>query len=185
MNIRKYQDSDKQYLRNISKETAWDSYKKNKRKLESVPIMFNDYFTENEPDNIFVLADDHDIPVGYIICSTNYKQFVHLNKTMYIKRLLKVAPSQMLFQLFFLNNLKKIKDRANHFHIDILPAYQGQGWGPKLIATLCAHLKANGENHLSGCSVNKKSIGYKTYIKYGFHDIYNYGHNVVSISIDL
>lgn len=185
MKIRKYKASDKSDLQYICKETAWDNYKNNDKKLQSVVVMFNDYFTENEPENIFVLADDNDKAVGYVICSSDYDKFVKLNSTEYSKRLLKTCPSQIFFFKLFLYNLKKIKSRPVHFHIDILPQYQRQGWGTKLLDALCEHLKNNGINHLSGCCINKNSPGYKMYSKYGFKEIYKYTGNIVSISMDL
>lgn len=185
MQIRKYKSADKTRLQYICKQTAWDNYKNNAKKLESVVIMFNDYFTENEPENIFVLADADDTAVGYIICSSNYEKFIKLNYTEYSKRILKSCPSQIFFFKMYLHNFKKIKNRPVHFHIDILPQYQRQGWGTKLLEELCKHLKNNDINHLSGCCINKNSVGYKMYIKYGFKEIYHYTKNIVSISIDL
>lgn len=43
--------------------------------------MFNDYFTECEPEYIFVIANEMDEAVGYIICSTNYEKFMKMHKT--------------------------------------------------------------------------------------------------------
>lgn len=185
MEIRKYKTSDKSQLQYICKETAWDSYKSNDKKLRSVVIMFNDYFTENESENIFVLADDNDNAVGYIICSTDYEKFIKLNSTIYSKKLLKTCPSQIFFFKLFLHHFKKIKSIPIHFHIDILPQYQRQGWGTKLLDALCEHLKSQGYNHLSGCCINKNSQGYRMYMKYGFKEICHYTHDVVSISLDL
>ena len=74
MNIRTYRPADRPYLRNICKETAWADYKNDPSKSESVCILYNDYFTKYEPENIFVAADNNDIPVGYIICSSDYEK---------------------------------------------------------------------------------------------------------------
>ena len=73
--VRKYKPSDRERLRYICKETTWDDNKNDENKLESIPMIFNDYFTEYEPDNIFVAVNKEDIPVGYVICSSNYSLF--------------------------------------------------------------------------------------------------------------
>lgn len=65
MEIRKYIPSDKPKLRYICKQTAEGIFKHSEKTLEAAAIIYNDYFTENESDNIFVLADDNDNAVGY------------------------------------------------------------------------------------------------------------------------
>lgn len=181
MTIRNYKPKDKERLRYICKETAWDSYKADENRLESVPIMFNDYFTEQEPEFAFVLADDNDLPAGYIICSANYDNFVNSMKTVYTERLYAVAPDEVSFLNNFLSSLEKIKDHPVHFHIDILPDFQRQGWGRKLMQKLWNKLKSENIDYLSGCCISRNSDGYKAYMKLGFEEIYDYGNNIVSI----
>lgn len=185
MEIRQYKPIDKERLRFICKETAFDSHKKNAKLLESVPIMFCDYFTECEPEYIFVIADENDEAQGYIICSTNYSKFVKEMKTTYLKRVLKVAPSQVFYIMFFLASLKKIKDKPIHFHIDMLPHCQKQGYGTKLIELLIEKLKYDGFDHLSICCTNRNSASYKLCMKLGFKEIYVYHKDMVSISKSL
>lgn len=185
MKIRKYRDSDKSQLRHICKQTAFDSYKQDPDKLETVPIMFNDYFTEQEPENIFVLADDSDTAVGYIICSADYEKFNRLMKTEYMQRVKCTRKQETIFLKVFLYYLRQIKDRPIHFHIDILPEYQRQGWGTKLIDALCEHLRENGKDHISICSVNPKSAGYQMYIKNGFKEYKKHVGGSVSLTKDI
>ena len=73
--IRKYTPADKERLRFICKETTWDDNKTDENKLDSIAVIYNDYFTEYEPENIFVAVNEDDIPVGYVICSSNFKLF--------------------------------------------------------------------------------------------------------------
>lgn len=42
--VRRYLPEDRERLRFICKETAWDSCKKDKKKPETVPILYNDHF---------------------------------------------------------------------------------------------------------------------------------------------
>lgn len=181
--IRGYKESDKEQLRYICKETAWDSYKADPNKLESVPILYNDYFTEQEPEYVFVIADKDDVAKGYIICSADYEKFVQLMTTEYTKRLMKVAPAEKTLLDGFLSCLDAIRGRAVHFHIDMLPECQRQGLGQKLIYTLCAALRRDGYTNLSGCCVNRTAASYKLAMKLGFTEIFHYGEDCVSINL--
>ena len=185
MYIRPYRPADKERLRYICKETAWDSYKADENKLESVPILYNDYFTEQEPEYVFVLADETDTVVGYIICSVDYEKFHRLMDTEYRSRVLKVAPEETKLLDSFLEALEKIKDRAEHIHMDMLPQCQHQGWGKKMLDALIEKLKADGIQSLSGCMVSRGAASYRLCTKYGFREIYDYGNDVVAISIEL
>lgn len=51
--------------------------------------------------------------------------------------------------------------------------------------TLCRHLRELGVDYLSCCGVSRDSAGYKMYRKYGFTESYDYGHNIVSLSLRL
>lgn len=185
MTIRPYRPSDREQLRYICRETASPSYQKNDRTLEAVTLIYNDYFTRWEPWHIFVLADDADCPVGYILCAADYAGFMHRYLTRYLPRVLAVAPGEAAGLLGYLWCLRRIKDKPVHFHIDLLPAYQRQGWGTKLMQILCAHLKTEGVTHLSCCAVGRDSAGYKMYRKYGFVECADYGHGAVSLSLKL
>lgn len=73
--IRKYKESDRDEVRKICHLTATaPAYVKNP---ELVATLYADYYTEFEPDGIFVLArDEDDVAVGYILSSLDYKTFV-------------------------------------------------------------------------------------------------------------
>lgn len=168
--IRKYKLSDRERLRFISKQTAWKSYRRNKAKAETVAIMYNDYFTKYEPDNIFVAVDKDDIPVGYIICSSNYEQFVCKNNEEFLPKATKLHPPIRFVNKGLMQALNSIKspERRVHFHIDLLPEAQKQGLGTKLLDELCRHLYNNGTEYLAACGVNRYAGSYKFYKKYGF-----------------
>jgi len=185
MTIRAYQEKDRERLRMICKETAFDDYKKDAQRLESVPIMFLDYFVEREPEYCFVIANEADEACGYIICATDYDRFVQAMKGEYTQRLKEVAPGEVGYLNGFLEALSCIRDRAIHFHIDMLPECRRQGLGHALIERLCAKLKENGYGHLSGCSVSRSAASYALCRKMGFEEIYDYGNDIVSICKEL
>ena len=182
--IRKYRPEDRERLRYICRETAWDSYKKDPKKLETVPILYNDYFTEQEPDHIFVAVNENDQAVGYVICSSDAKKFHHLMKTEYRRRALRMKKS--VFFHWLINLLAfdcTPKQYRVHLHIDILPAYQHMGLGTRLLDALSAHLYKNGIEDLSILAVDKRSVGYPFYLHYGFREIRPVVPGVVLLSI--
>lgn len=170
-------------LRHICKETAWDSYKTDPNKLESVPILYNDYFTEQEPQYVFVIADKSDIAKGYIICSADYEKFVSQMTTTYTERVMKVAPAEKALLDWFLTALEKIKEKPVHIHMDMLPECQRKGLGTQLIYTLCKALKKDGFDNLSICCAKRGAASYNLAMKLGFEEIYDYGDDVVSVNL--
>ena len=64
---------------------------KNQKERDIVTLLYNDYFTENESENIFVAVNDDDDAIGYIICSTDYKKFKSVLKKRYLPKLWKLS----------------------------------------------------------------------------------------------
>ena len=167
--IRKYKPRDREQLRYIAKETAWESYKKNEGMLETVPVLYNDYFTKYESDNIFVAVDEKDIPVGYVICSTDFEQFVRMNKEEFLPQVRKLHRPAVMQFYSIASIIKKIKySQKIHLHIDLLPQAQHQGLGTQLLDVLSDHLYKNGYKYMAVCGVSKNAGSYIFYKKYGF-----------------
>ncbi len=185
MRIRRYIESDKERLRYICKITAGPDFQKSEKRLEAAAIIYNDYFTENEADNIFVLADDNDEAVGYILSSTDYDKYRRLNKSIYLKKSAKCGFFAVLCITGSLYALSKIKDRPAHLHIDILPQYQHKGWGRVLIDAECENLKGKNIEYLSVNNISRKSPAYPFYISYGFREYRHLVGNNYSLSIRL
>ncbi len=184
--IRKYKESDKDQLRYICKETTSSENKKNHKKLETIPMIFNDYFTENEPDNIFVAVNEKDIPVGYVICCSDYKLFRKKMLNDLQKRVFNTYPGSLLMLWAVLISVSVTKKQyRTHLHIDLLPEAQRQGLGTKLINSLCEHLKNNNIRNVSVITINKNSPGYKFYSKYGFRIIDRYSKSIITMTFDI
>ena len=185
-NIRKYKASDKESLRYICKETTWDDNKKNVHKLETIPMIFNDYFTSFEPENIFVAVNENDIPVGYVICSSNYALFKEKMKS-YIKPMVKkeYPASLLMFWATYFSVVLAKKEFKTHLHIDLLPEAQRKGLGTLLINELTAHLASNNIKNVSVVTINKNSMGYKFYCKYGFRTIQQFSKNIITMTYEI
>lgn len=142
MTVRNVTESDFKSVRYICHATATAKAFKDSMKL--VTALYCDYYIENEPENCFVLCDEFDKAVGYILCSADDEKFQKG-----IKPYLEKAKDINCLAAFSLAMEQKLtkKERAlypAHLHIDILPSFQGKGGGRELINTLITHLKSNG-----------------------------------------
>ena len=132
---------------------------------------FCDYYIENEPQNCFVLDADG-YAVGYIICTENYDEYKKIFDEKYLPLTEKFGKENYEWaKTSTLLQEKYKEDYPAHLHIDILPEYQRQGWGGKLIDALSEHLKAKGVRGvmLTTGSDNEKGCGF--YRKYGFTEV--------------
>ncbi|NLL56428.1 MAG: GNAT family N-acetyltransferase [Clostridiales bacterium] len=167
MEIRKYQDKDKNNLRKICIETA--PPQKNEKGEKLLTLLYNDYYTEQEKDNCFVLVDQDDNAVGYIICAQDFDSYKKVFVEKYLPKVRKLSFAKYLEKLISLNTYEKwlAKDYPSHLHIDILPGFTGKGSGSMLIETLFEHLKAKGvKGIMLGVGYkNKRAI--KFYKKHG------------------
>ncbi len=135
---------------------------------EFVLATFCDYYIEKEPQNCFVAVDETDRAIGYVICAADYDRFVPVLKSEYIARL---SPENPYYNAAIHSADGEEKHKADypaHLHINILPEYQRQGLGHRLIDRLCEHLRKKGIPGVMLCvgALNKTGIGF--YRKYGF-----------------
>ena len=128
-----------------------------------------DYFIEKEPQNCFVAVNDADEAVGYIICAENYDRFLPVFLAEYVSRFSpddlyrrRSAEDSTLLQ-------KKHKSEyPAHLHIDLLPEYQRQGLGSRLVDTLADHLRKKGVSGVMLTVGASNDVGRSFYTKYGF-----------------
>ena len=104
--------------------------------------MFSTYYVRECYDTCFVVADESDKVVGYILCEPDYKRYKKVFRKLdvpEIKKLHKKSGQQAwLFPIpycFFGHKYPA------HLHIDILDEYQNQGLGSKLMEVLFEELK--------------------------------------------
>ncbi len=173
INIRKYQPKDKENLRKICIETS-KLPTETKTQRDFLTVMYNDYYTENEPDNIFVAVNEDDEAVGYILCGENFYDFYDIMKKFYLPEVKEMGFS------FYVAGLSEIllhkafsRKYPAHLHIDILDVCQGQGVGTRLMTELKVHLKSKKINNVMlSCGMgNKQAI--KFYLKNDFKIIKN------------
>ena len=182
--VRKFEEKDRERVRDICKETAHDKYKKKANTLETIPIMFADYFMDYEPQSLFVAVDENDEAIGYIECATDYQKFMRANKKDIIPRIKKFDKKQVPFWYSCLFTIWLIRKKFVHLHMNLTKDYQRQGIGTKLMDALRNYLHEEREiNILCVCCISNKSVGYSFYTKYGFKVFFRYGAGLVSLCI--
>ena len=104
--------------------------------------MFSTYYVRECYDTCFVVADESDKAVGYILCEPDYKRYKKIFRKVdvpEIKKLHKKSGQQAwLFPIPYCFFGHKY---PSHLHIDILDEYQNQGLGSKLMEILFEELK--------------------------------------------
>ena len=178
MTIRPYDNKDKINVRQVCIATSvgHDAPEKEQRFILK---LYCDYYIEQEPQNCFVIADDNDNAVGYILCSENMKRYI---KAMAPYRA-SVKNMSLIKYLFawgeLIAHLPAAKKCKAHLHIDILPEYQHKGLGTKLINTLTDSLKAKGIDSVM-LVVNSSNVNaVKFYKKNGFKEYLNFGKGIL------
>ena len=142
ISIRKYQEKDKELLREICIKTS-SLPVETEAQRKYLYLMYNDYYTEVEGRNCFVAVDENDVAVGYILCAENYGRYSKIFRKFYLPEIKKLgfgfyvgAVGEMAAHYLF------SKKYPAHLHIDILDVCQGQGVGTRLMNELKAHLKS-------------------------------------------
>lgn len=142
MNVRPYRESDQNAVRLICHATADAKIFKKSKKL--VCALYCDYYIENEPDFCFVITDEFDKPVGYILCSSDDKKFSSGIKP-YLKRARKISLfAPLAISVEHRLTAKERELYPAHLHIDLLPAFRKKGGGRTLINALKGKLRGAG-----------------------------------------
>ena len=99
--------------------------------------MYSTYYARECPDTCFVLADDEDKAVGYILCEPDWKKYRKNYRKIDVPAIWELKKSAGLEAWFFpVPYMVLSRKYPAHMHIDILPQYQGKGYGTKMIEAL-------------------------------------------------
>lgn len=183
MQIRPYQADDANTVRYICRATAQS--KRYTKYINLVTALYCDYYIEREPDNCFVLTDEFDKPVGYILCSSDDEKYQR-DFAPYLKKARKdsfiEAVGHRIEQKLTANERAKY---PAHLHIDILPSFQGRGGGRSLINALIAKLRSQGVSglRLTVSQSNKGAVAF--YERLGFVRIKRIGSLAYVYAMDL
>lgn len=175
--IRNFNSKDTEYLKKICIETAKDIFRGKKITERALVDVYCRYYIEQEPENCFVVVDEHDKAKGYILCAQNYDSYKKIFKENYLKTW---NPVTLIMGNFAMKSIKDyVKEYPSHLHIDLLPECQGQGYGRKLVEALIVHLR---EKKINGLMLhvsvdNDGAISF--YKKCGFKVLHAEKHDVL------
>lgn len=149
--IRPMKSKDCMAIEKICIATAPFALRATKTIREITLLMYNRYYTRVLRD-CFVAVNAEDTPVGYILCASDY----NIYRADYAVNELSAIRRKSLIGYYFAKNELRSMEKFSaaypaHLHIDLLPGYQGQHIGSRLIKTLTTHLKAKMSKGL--CSV--------------------------------
>ncbi|MEV8377395.1 GNAT family N-acetyltransferase [Kribbella sp. NPDC056861] len=183
--IRPYRPSDRDAVADICVRTADNGGDSRSLypDLDLMPSIFALPYVVLEPEFAFVLADDADHPVGYILGTADTPTFARRFRTEWLPGLLERypaptdppgTPTELMISLMHDPERLVIPEVAAypaHLHIDLLPQYQRAGHGRALMDTLLAALAAAGipAIHLTMLTSNTPARAF--YDRLGFHHI--------------
>lgn len=137
--VDKYDIIDIEY---ICRMTAGPVCIKEPVKGKVIAKMYSTYYARECRETSFVLVNEKDRPVGYVLCEPDYRRF----RKEFLK---KDVP-----EIFTLDKKRGLEASFFHFpydfygrkypahlHIDILPEYQSKGYGAEMIRILLNKLK--------------------------------------------
>lgn len=184
--IRLFKDGDQEHIRQICADTAKGSWATNEKKRKAICVPYVDYYMEVEPENVFVAVEDDDLPIGYIVCSTNPELYQKKFKEEYLKRTKKYSPLLAWFTKICCKVNKKLDlFYGGGFHINVAPKAQGKKIGNLLLTALGHHLIEKGVPYLYLVTENKKTRGYGYYTHFGFKVVKKYFLGSLALAYDL
>lgn len=166
LSIRKYNEKDYDDVRYVCLNCDGEALTGTGAKF--LLLTYCDYYIENEPDNCFVLDDDGRT-VGYILCAENFDNFYEKFRAHYLPALIPLGESRHQWAKNSVVLHEKYKDEfPAHLHVDLLPDYQRQGWGTRLMNVLFEQLREKGVTGVMLTAGISNEAGKNFYRKHGF-----------------
>jgi len=182
--IRRYQDSDLAAVYDICVRTAdgGGDARGKYRSDDLMPDLFAGPYVYLEPSFAFVL-DDGDRAVGYILGTPHTAAFAQAYRDRWIPRLADrypmppdppVTPDDEMLTLHYQPEhfvWPGLPEYPAHLHIDLLPPFQGAGYGRKLMNTFFEAASQAGATgvHLVVMATNTAALGF--YDRLGFEQL--------------
>lgn len=173
VSIRKYEDKDKEMLREICIKTSKLPVETQEQR-KFLTLMYNDYYTEVEGHNCFVAVDENDVAVGYILCAENFARYSKIFRKLYLPEIKKLGKNYYFMAIAEMaGHYIFSKKYPAHLHIDILDVCQGQGVGTRLMNELKNHLTNKNVPALMLSCGGDNTMAVKFYKKNNFKVIKN------------
>ncbi len=147
--------------------------------------MFSTYYARECYDSCFVLVDESDKAVGYILCEPDYRRFSKVFRKVDVPEIYKLDKKSGRRSWFFPvpYTFYSCKYPA-HLHIDLLPEYQNGGYGSKMIQMLLEDLKSKNIKGVMLIAGIWNHGAIRFYKRNGFKTIFKgFGENIMAIDL--
>ncbi|MFE6888525.1 GNAT family N-acetyltransferase [Streptomyces sp. NPDC057694] len=180
--VRPYRPSDREALARICVMTAHQGQDSSSLypDHELMPSIFAYPYVHLEPDFAFVLDDGEGSAVGYVLGVPDTADFAARFRTQWLPRVTGAyppvegaarTPSQEMIGLLHTPE-RMVRDELAefpaHLHIDLLPPWQGKGYGRTLMHTLLSALHEKGVPAVHLCMVRANTPARAFYDRLGF-----------------
>lgn len=174
VSIRQMRPEDLKDVEYICRMTAGPVCRREPIVGNKVAKMYSTYYVRECYDTCFVLADEKDKAVGYILCEPDFKRFRKQYRKIDVKTVkeLDMKNGLLAFAMPIPYTLLGFKYPA-HLHIDILDDYQGGGFGTRLMQTLLEELKNRGVKGVMLMASAENEGAIRFYKRFGFKMVFN------------
>ena len=147
--------------------------------------MFSTYYARECYESCFVLADDSDKVVGYLLCEPDYRRFRRIFRKVDAPEIYKLDKKSGIRCRFFHVPYSLLGHKyPAHLHIDLLPEYQSGGYGSKMMQMLLEDLRAKNIKGLMLIAGAWNTGAIRFYKRNGFKMIFNkLGEAVMAIDL--
>ncbi|MFV2117925.1 GNAT family N-acetyltransferase [Streptomyces sp. Act-28] len=180
--IRSYQPSDRAALADVCVRTGHEGRDSSSvhPDPELMPSIFAYPYVELEPEFAFVLDDGSGNAVGYVLGTPDTAAFARRFRAEWLPRVAARYPAptgaartpteEMIGLLHTPERMvwDELAAFPAHLHIDILPAWQGRGYGRVLMRTLLEALRRRGVPAVHLCMVQANTPARAFYDRLGF-----------------
>lgn len=147
------------------------------------PATFAAPYAHLEPDLAFVLDDGRGRAVGYIVGTADTPAFVDAFRARWLPRVAErfpaslgppATPDEEIAGLLHHPErmiLPELAAYPAHLHIDLLPVWQGRGYGRALMRTFLRALHTGGTAAVHLCMATANTPARAFYDRLGFHEI--------------
>lgn len=141
--IRRMRADDIKDVEYVCRMTAGELSIKDEAVGNRMAKMFSTYYARECYNSCFVLVDDSDKAVGYLLCEPDYRRFREVFRKVDVPAIYKLnkKSGRRAWTFPIPYTFFSCKYPA-HLHIDLLPEYQNGGYGSKMMQMLLEDLKA-------------------------------------------
>ncbi len=183
--IRRMRADDIKEVEYVCRMTAGELSIKDEKVGRKMSKMFSTYYARECYDSCFVLVDESDKAVGYILCEPDYKRFRRIFRKVDVPAIYKLDKKSGRKAWTFPVPYSVLGGKyPAHMHIDLLPEYQNGGYGTKMVQMLLEDLKKKDVKGLMLIAGAWNHGAIRFYKRNGFKMIFNKLNQAV-MAIDL